>query len=92
MVLGRRSFLRSLATAVVGVGIAPKIFLAQTEVIPIEQAPIVPVGWTKLSDLPRRPIDPELWGIQYWVTPANHGTYLGLDRSSVFNMKEPHGY
>ena|ERR1700733_2766028 len=32
----RRSFLRSIATAIIGIGVAPKIFLAQTEIEPAE--------------------------------------------------------
>lgn len=90
MVLGRRSFLRSLAAAVVGVGIAPKIFLAQTEIVVPEM--VIRVD----PNMPPNRIDflsPDLWGIPYYVVPANHGTYLGLERSSYFSqMKEPHGY
>jgi hypothetical protein len=89
MVLGRRSFLRSLATAVVGVGIAPKIFLAQTEIIPIEPfGSLVPV-----AEYTTEYISPEPWGVLYWHASGTTGTYLGIERSSYFSqMKEPHGY
>lgn len=83
----RRNFLRTLATAVVGAVVTPKVILA--EVAPII-APIAPAIDYAIYSGAGEFRGVAKWGQVRWGEPPYWFTEEG--RAALFNMKEPAGY